>query len=29
MDNKKDENEKVFNREKDEGIKKLLTSSFA
>ncbi len=26
---KKDENEKAFNREKDEGIKKLLQSSFA
>ena len=28
MDNKKDENEKQFNKEKDEGIKKLLKSSF-
>ena len=26
---KKDEHEKVFNKEKDEGIKKLLQSSFA
>ena len=29
MDNKKDENERQFNVEKDEGIKTLLTSSFA
>ena len=29
MDNKKDENERQFNVEKDEGIKTLLKSSFA
>ena len=28
MDDKKDEHERQFNLEKDEGIKKLLTSSF-
>ena len=29
MDNKKDEHEKQFDKEKDEGIKKILTSSFS
>ncbi len=29
LDNKMDEHESQFNREKDEGIKKILTSSFS